>query len=65
MNTFKIFPTGEAPIEVNPFSVALPPPQLSAPEHLRPLTTGTQPPATANELVDALRKRSVTLYMLR
>ncbi|KAJ8733724.1 hypothetical protein PYW07_014275 [Mythimna separata] len=49
--------TGEAAIEVNPFSVALPAPQMTATEHMRPLTTGTQQPSTANELVEALRKR--------
>ncbi|KAF9824450.1 hypothetical protein SFRURICE_002511 [Spodoptera frugiperda] len=53
--------TGESVMDVNPFSVALPAPQMSAPEHLRPLTTtGTQPPSTANELVDALKKRTLS-----
>lgn len=58
--------TGESVMDVNPFSVALPAPQMSAPEHLRPLTTtGTQPPSTANELVDALKKRLEELQVER
>ncbi|CAD0195206.1 unnamed protein product [Chrysodeixis includens] len=51
--------TGEGGVEVNPFSVSLPAAQLSAPEHMRPLTTGSQAPTSASELVDALKKRSV------
>ncbi|XP_022822790.1 LOW QUALITY PROTEIN: PAX3- and PAX7-binding protein 1 [Spodoptera litura] len=58
--------TGESVMDVNPFAVALPAPQMSAPEHLRPLTTsGTQPPSTANELVDALKKRLEELQVER
>ncbi|XP_049887757.1 PAX3- and PAX7-binding protein 1 [Pectinophora gossypiella] len=51
--------TAEGGIELNPFAVAPPPPRLQdAPAHLRPLTTpGRPPPATAQELVDALRTR--------
>ncbi|CAG4920557.1 unnamed protein product [Colias eurytheme] len=47
--------TGEGSTELNPFAVAPPPPRLEA-THLRPLTDGP-PPATAQELVDALNKR--------
>ncbi|KAH9634439.1 hypothetical protein HF086_008273 [Spodoptera exigua] len=58
--------SGEGVMDVNPFSVALPAPQMSAPEHLRPLTTtDTQPPTTANELVDALKKRLEELQVER
>ncbi|XP_075980318.1 PAX3- and PAX7-binding protein 1 [Anticarsia gemmatalis] len=58
--------TGEGAVEVNPFSVALPAAQLEAPVHLRPLTTdNTTQPTSANELVDALRKRLEELRMER
>ncbi|XP_047032170.1 PAX3- and PAX7-binding protein 1 [Helicoverpa zea] len=58
--------TGEGAVEMNPFSVALPAPQQSAPEHLRPLTTNdTQPPTSANDLVDALKKRLQELRVER
>ncbi|KAJ0181447.1 hypothetical protein K1T71_003532 [Dendrolimus kikuchii] len=59
--------TGDGGIEVNPFSVAPPPPSLhDAPAHLRPLKTDAmQPPSTAHELVDALRKRLQELSTAR
>ncbi|XP_045760709.1 PAX3- and PAX7-binding protein 1 isoform X1 [Maniola jurtina] len=50
-------------IELNPFAVAPPPPQLGdTPSHLRSLNApGHPPPATAQELVDALQHRLIEL----
>ncbi|KAJ2944009.1 hypothetical protein O0L34_g8333 [Tuta absoluta] len=59
--------TGEGGLELNPFAVAPPPPRMmDGPAHLRPLANITQqPPATAQQLVDALRNRLQELQMER
>ncbi|XP_052747515.1 PAX3- and PAX7-binding protein 1 [Bicyclus anynana] len=54
-------------IELNPFAVAPPPPQLGeTPAHLRPLRApGDPPPANMDELADALQQRLMELEMSR
>ncbi|XP_072935570.1 PAX3- and PAX7-binding protein 1 [Epargyreus clarus] len=59
--------TGEGGMELNPFAVAPPPPRLAdGPPHLRLLYTTTQnPPASAQELLEALQKRLTELESSR
>ncbi|XP_039765624.1 PAX3- and PAX7-binding protein 1 [Pararge aegeria] len=54
-------------VELNPFAVAPPPPELGdTPKHLRPLhAPGQPPPATAEELVNALQQRLIELQTER